>query len=69
MGRYETYVFSPATIAGEVFKEGDKMKVWVTKDQNRLPLIIESPLAVGSVKAVLMDYKGLRYEAPENLNP
>jgi len=69
IGRFETYVFSPATIAGEVFKEGDKMKVWVSKDQNRLPLLIESPLAVGSVKAVLMDYSGLRYEAPKNLNP
>ena len=69
IGKFETYVFSPATIAGEVFKEGDKMKVWVSKDQNRLPLLIESPLAVGSVKAVLMDYSGLRYGAPKNLNP
>jgi len=68
LGVFEAYVFSPATIAGEVFKDGDEMKVWVSKDQNRIPLLIESPIAVGSVKAVLMDYKGLRYEAPKKLN-
>jgi hypothetical protein len=44
------------------------MKVWVSKDQNRIPLLIESPIAVGSVKAVLMDYKGLRHDAPKKLN-
>ncbi len=69
LGTFETYVFSPATIAGEVFKEGDQMKVWVSKDNNRLPLLIESPIAVGSIKAVLMDFDGLRYAAPKNLNP
>lgn len=68
LGNFETYLFSPATIAGDVFKDGDEMKVWVSRDMNRLPLLIESPIAVGSVKAVLMDYKGLRHPAPENIN-
>ena len=68
LGVFEAYVFSPATIAGEVFKDGDEMKVWVSKDENRIPLLIESPIAVGSVKAVLMDYKGLRHDAPKKLN-
>lgn len=68
LGNFETYLFSPATIAGDVFKEGDEMKVWVSKDKNRLPLLIESPIAVGSVKAVLVDHKGLRYAAPQKIN-
>lgn len=61
-GRFDTYVFSPQLIAGEVFKENDQMKVWVSNDQNKIPLEIESPVSVGSVKAVLKSYKGLKYE-------
>ncbi len=60
-GRYNTQKFSPQLIAGEVFKEGDEMKIYVSDDQNRLPVLIESPVSVGSVKAVLKSYEGLRF--------
>lgn len=66
-GKFNTMVFSPQLISGEYFKEGDEMKVYVSDDKNRLPLIIESPLSVGSVKAVLKDYKGLKYEMTADL--
>lgn len=62
MGRYNTLKFSPQVIAGEVFKEGDEMTVWVTDDQNKIPVLIESPVSVGSVKVVLKDYSGLKYD-------
>jgi hypothetical protein len=62
MGRYKTLKFQPDVIAGTVFKEGDKMTVWVSDDQNRIPLLIESPVSVGSVKMVLKEYWGLKYE-------
>lgn len=61
-GRFQTHVFSPQVIAGEIFKEDDQMKVWVSADQNKIPMEIESPVSVGSVKAVLKSYKGLKYE-------
>ncbi len=61
MGNYKTYKFSPQLIAGEVFKEGDQMTVWASRDQNKIPLLIESPVSVGSVKVVLKSYRGLRY--------
>jgi hypothetical protein len=38
------------------------MTVWVSDDQNRIPLLIESPVSVGSVKMVLQEYKGLKYD-------
>ncbi len=37
------------------------MTVWVTDDYNRVPVRIESPIVVGSVKVDLMGYKNLRY--------
>ena len=59
---FKTIKFTPEVIAGQVFDEDTEMNVWVTDDQNRIPLLIESPVAVGSVKAVLKNYKGLRYD-------
>lgn len=61
MGRYNTMKFQPQVIAGNVFKEDAKMTVWVSDDQNRIPVLIESPVSVGSVKMVLKEYKGLKY--------
>lgn len=62
MGKYDTMKFQPDVIAGEVFNEEAKMTVWVSDDQNRIPLLIETPVSVGSVKMVLKDYWGLKYE-------
>lgn len=61
-GRYETIKFSPEVIVGDIFKEGTEMNVWVSDDANKIPLLIESPISVGSVKAVFKEYRGLRYE-------
>lgn len=61
-GRFNTIKFSPQVVSGRVFKEGEEMMVYVSDDQNRIPLLIESPVSVGSVKAVLKNYKGLKYD-------
>ena len=61
MGNYKTILFSPQVIDGRVFKDGSELKLWVSDDLNKIPLLIESPLSVGSVKVVLKSYKGLRY--------
>ncbi len=61
-GKFRTHKFSPEVIVGEVFKEDSQMSVWVSDDQNKIPLLIESPVSVGSVKVVLKSYKGLKYD-------
>lgn len=62
MGRYNTLKFQPDIIAGNTFDEDTKMTVWVSDDQNRIPLLIESPVSVGSVKMVIKEYSGLKYD-------
>ena len=74
LGRFKTILFSPDVIKGYVFKEEDKLKVWASDDKNHLPLLIESPISVGSVKVVLKSYSGLKYPlsakvAPDEGNP
>ncbi|GLR18135.1 hypothetical protein GCM10007940_27500 [Portibacter lacus] len=61
LGYYNTFQISPELIAGEVFDEDAQMNIWVSDDENKIPLIIESPVSVGSVKVVLKEYSGLKH--------
>ncbi len=62
LGKFKTVKVQPDLVAGNVFKEGDKMTLWISDDANKLPLLIESPVSVGSVKAVLKSYTGLKHK-------
>jgi len=37
------------------------MTVWVTDDRNRIPIIVEARILIGSVKAVFTGAEGLRH--------
>jgi len=60
MGTYNAIKISPLLIQGTLFSGGEKMTIWVSDDKNHLPLRIESPILVGSVKVDLMEYENLR---------
>ncbi|MBK9733673.1 MAG: DUF3108 domain-containing protein [Saprospiraceae bacterium] len=62
LGTFNTIKVIPDLVTGNVFKDGNRMNIWVTNDGNKLPLLIESPLSVGSAKAVLKSYSGLRHK-------
>lgn len=57
---YECLKFSPMLVKGNLFKGGEDMTIWVTNDKNRIPIMIEAKILVGSVKALLDSYEGLR---------
>jgi hypothetical protein len=61
-GKFRAIVFKPLLVKGTLFEGGEKMTVYVSDDQNKVPLRIESPLLVGSVKVDLMSYQNLRYK-------
>lgn len=46
---------------GTIFKKGEKMDVWFTDDSNRVPVLVEAKILLGSVKAVLKKTENLRY--------
>jgi len=60
-GRFRAIKFKPMLIKGTIFEGGEKMTVWVSDDPNHIPLRIESPITVGSVKVDMMSYKNLRH--------
>ena len=48
-------------VTSTIFTGGEKMTVWVTDDANHVPVRIESPIIVGSVKVDMMRYRNLRF--------
>ncbi len=60
-GNVEALVFRPLVQAGRVFKEKESLTLWVSADKNKIPLRIKAELAVGSLKADLDAYKGLKH--------
>lgn len=53
---------SIATSTGESFKDGSVLSLWISDDRNRIPLLIQTPVRVGSVGAYLTDFSNLKYE-------
>ena len=60
-GTFNAIKFKPLLVKGTIFEGGEKMTVWVTDDPNHIPIRIESPITVGSVKVDMMGYGKLRY--------
>lgn len=58
-GTVATMIFRPLVQSGRVFKEEESLTVWISDDENKIPLRIKASLAVGSLKADLDSYKGL----------
>lgn len=58
-GKVKSLKFRPYVMAGRVFKEKESLTVWVSADKNKVPLRIKASLAVGSLKADLVEYENL----------
>jgi hypothetical protein len=60
-GTFNAIKITPLLIKGTIFKGGEDMVVWVSDDNNHIPLRIDSPILVGSVKVDMMAYSNLKY--------
>ncbi|MDO1512645.1 DUF3108 domain-containing protein [Maribacter confluentis] len=61
-GKVECLKFRPLVQSGRVFKEQESLSLWVSNDQNRIPIRIKADLAVGAIKADLDGYNGLKHQ-------
>ncbi|MDI1316780.1 DUF3108 domain-containing protein [Flavobacterium sp.] len=59
-GTISTMIFRPIVQSGRVFKEEESLTVWISDDENKIPLRIKASLAVGSIKADIEGFKGLK---------
>ena len=58
---FNTIRFSIMLVEGTIFRGGEDMFVWVTDDENRVPVMVEAKILIGSVKAVLTGMEGLKH--------
>ena len=63
MGKYRTLRFACqlGTTENFSFTDGTEFTIWISDDENKIPLYLESPVRVGSVQAYISGYRGLRY--------
>lgn len=61
-GKVECYKFRPYVQSGRVFKEKESLSLWVSADENRIPVRISAELAIGAIKADLDGYNGLKHQ-------
>jgi hypothetical protein len=57
IGRKQCYVVSPVVPKGKLLKSSDDLKIYITKDANRLPIYAEFELVLGALKCELDSYK------------
>lgn len=57
---FDCIKFKPRLVEGTLFKGGEGMTVWASNDKNRIPIYVEAPILVGSVKAKIVSWKGVR---------
>jgi hypothetical protein len=55
LGVFSTLELRPNVKEGFYFRQNTDMKIWVTQDEKRVPLLIETPISVGSLKVILKE--------------
>lgn len=60
-GKFRAIKLKPLLLKGNIFEGGEKMTIWVSDDSNHIPLRIESPISVGTIKVDLKSHENLKY--------
>lgn len=53
---------TPMVMSGRVFKAKESVTMWVSNDENKVPIAIKAELAVGSLRADLERYSNVMYD-------
>ncbi|MCK5170818.1 MAG: DUF3108 domain-containing protein [Bacteroidales bacterium] len=59
--KFNTIKFSALLIEGTIFSGGEDLYVWVSDDLNRIPILVEAKILIGSVKAILSGTENLKF--------
>lgn len=61
LGVFSTYKIEVAAASGNVFKGSENINIWISADDNRIPVQIETPIQVGNIMARLTEFSNLKY--------
>jgi len=57
--RITALVLQPTVQEGRIFKSNESVTFWISDELNKIPIKIKANILVGSIKAELIEYKGL----------
>ena len=60
-GRFRAIKLKAMLVEGTIFSGGESMTIWVTDDNNRIPVRIQSSILIGSIKVDMSSFKNLRH--------
>lgn len=61
LGKVNAIKFSARLIAGEVFNGDTDVMIWISDDENKVPVCFEAPILVGTASGRMSGYEGLKY--------
>jgi hypothetical protein len=56
-GTFDCVVVEPVLHAGGIFKNSGRLLIWLTADDRRIPVLMKSKVAIGSISVVLQEAK------------
>jgi len=59
LGKFRCLAFHPVIQEGRVFDAEEDLTVWISNDDNHIPIAVEAKLFVGSARMDLQSYSGL----------
>ena len=59
LGEFKCLKFRPMVEKGRVFKEEEDMTLWISDDENKVPIRLKADLLVGAIKMDLIEFKNL----------
>lgn len=62
--KIKTLVLQPTVQEGRIFNNNESVTFWISDDMNKIPIKIKASILVGSIKAELVEYKGLANSMP-----
>ena len=61
-GNIPCLVFKPKMQAGRVFEDGERMKIWISDDKNKILFKVVTEIWAGDIVAELTEFKNLKYK-------
>lgn len=61
LGTVRAMKFAAKLLEGEIFAGEEDMLMWISDDENRVPVYFEAPILVGFASGRLSGYEGLKY--------
>lgn len=59
-GKFKCLKFCPVIQTGRIFKNEEDLSVWISDDENKIPLLAQANILVGSIKMEVTKYEGLK---------